>query len=342
MKKKIVKVSLAFVVAISMFFFNSLRAYAASWSSVPRSDISAYTLYAVQTSVSDSHYGTNNEYTQNFVSTYRVVQRVQISLSGYFKGHFQISSPVTFGLSQVTTSGGVLVSADVSLIDYGIMSGIGGVTPLLVGDNYTRSVTVPAAGTATASLTSRLSFNFDGTFCYDDWATFFVYYDYAISATAFYGLSTYCSTGVPVLGYVDGSLKNSSISAGGAVSNDTQQIIDNQEQIAASQEAAESERHEDTLHGWDDSEASGIQESQAAQLEGYEQQQDQAMSGAQGQIDDFTDDNFNTDVFTNNVMALGVVGTMFNDFWLSFGQYTSYFVLCLAIGVAGYIIKVRR
>lgn len=122
----------------------------------------------------------------------------------------------------------------------------------------------------------------------------------------------------------------------------TQEIIDNQNQIAQEQASQSAQQHDELINGWDSSGASSTQESQQAQLEDFENQQDSAMDDAQGNIDGFTEDNFNTDAFTDNIMAIGVVSTIFNGFWMSFGQYTVYLVLCLTIGVAGYILKVRR
>ena len=126
-------------------------------------------------------------------------------------------------------------------------------------------------------------------------------------------------------------------STGSLISNQTQQ----QQQIADQQAQQSAQQHQDLVNGYDNAANDTMLADKNSVLQGFEQQQDQAIDSGQQYVADFSA-NYDTAPLQAMAPAFMMISTWFNDLWGGMGNFSTVLIVGLMLCVAGYILKLKH
>lgn len=143
-------------------------------------------------------------------------------------------------------------------------------------------------------------------------------------------------------GSVSGAVSDAGSQVSSAVSNAADNINKTNQSIAASQEAAEQQRHHDTLYGYDTSEDTAKQESAASEIEAYEDMEDQIIDSVSATLESFELQSPDTVITGELAGAFIQVSDWFQLLYDSSGMFHVILIVGLSLGVALMIIGFYR
>lgn len=114
-----------------------------------------------------------------------------------------------------------------------------------------------------------------------------------------------------------------------------------QKQIADQQAQQSQQQHENLVNGYDNADNNSMLSDKNSVLQGFEQQQNQAISSGQQHISDFSA-QYDTAIFSSMAPSFALVSTMFNTLWNGMGQFSTVLIIGLVLCVAGYILKLKH
>lgn len=126
-------------------------------------------------------------------------------------------------------------------------------------------------------------------------------------------------------------------SDGSLISNQTQQ----QQQIADQQSQQSAQQHENLVNGYDNVANDSMLSDKNSVLQGFEQQQDDAINSGQQHVADFSA-QYDTAIFSSMAPSFALVSMMFNSLWNGMGQFSTVLIIGLVLCVAGYILKLKH
>ena len=126
-------------------------------------------------------------------------------------------------------------------------------------------------------------------------------------------------------------------SDGSLIKNQTIQ----QQQIANQQSQQSAQQHDNLVNGYDNAANDSMLADKNSVLQGFEQQQDQAISGGQQYVADYSS-SFSTALLQAMAPAFMMISTWFNDLWSGMGNFSTVPVVGLMLCVAGYILKLKH
>lgn len=121
----------------------------------------------------------------------------------------------------------------------------------------------------------------------------------------------------------------------------SQQEMQQQQQIANQQSQQSAQQHENLVSGYDNAANDSMLADKGSVLQGFEQQQDQAISSGQQHVADFSA-QYDTAIFATMAPSFALVSTMFNTLWNGMGQFSTVLIIGLVLCVAGYILKLKH
>lgn len=128
---------------------------------------------------------------------------------------------------------------------------------------------------------------------------------------------------------------------GGVVQDSALQQMQQQQQIADQQAQQSSQQHDNLVNGYDNAANDNMLADKNSVLQGFEQQQDQAMSNGQQYVADFSA-NYDTARLQAMAPAFMMISTWFNDLWGGMGNFSTVLIVGLMLCVAGYILKLKH
>lgn len=121
----------------------------------------------------------------------------------------------------------------------------------------------------------------------------------------------------------------------------SQQEMQQQQQIADQQAQQSAQQHDDLVNGYDNAANDNMLADKNSVLQGFEQQQDQAISNGQQYIADFSA-NYDTAPLQAMAPAFMMISTWFNSLWGGMGNFSSVLIVGLMLCVAGYVLKLKH
>lgn len=344
MRRKFFKIIIAVILMVSVFLCNSLVVMAADgddeWPEVPGHFDGSYVFrgYNSYVVIGGSAFSFDGQYVWRFFSDDFVIGYFAIEFQpGYsYDGHinFDLSASFAFydgnpaeyvSLNIVSSSGtnwsvyggsayghssATSIPVTVTFNNYSVSTGTTVLIPIMASFNgMTRDVTA-------SSIVAYVSSVSVSGFSNDLWEAAQVY------------------DGSTVQYYIYEQTK--------IIEANNKAEMEQQQQIANQQAEQSRQQHEDLKTGYDTSGINSIQQNQQAQLDAYQDQQDQVINNAYDQIGAFTDEAFSTSSISAYATSFAFVGLLFNKLWSSFGNFTTVLVLMLSLGVAGFILQIRK
>lgn len=127
-----------------------------------------------------------------------------------------------------------------------------------------------------------------------------------------------------------------------SLNNSNDKLISNDNRLAQSQEAAEQQRHQDTLYGYDTSEDTAKQESAASEIEAYEDMEDQIIDSVSSTLESFELQSPDSVITGELAGAFIQVSNWFQLLYDSSGMFHVILIVGLSLGVALMIIGFYR
>lgn len=351
----IIRKTLVLFVAVSLFIFSSAPDLALADSFTWRVHVGAGII--TWTSVETTNYNTGYD---TFMSGY--VDMPFIILSNEYQSalisgatYFVFDYSTLFSLPGVgpVTNAALYVSSsvqDVSLSECSFTApeNIGHSTVAILRNGLGYSIYSPSSSSGNYSRSFALHFDFENLYqsgFYTIAGTirigFNVQYKFGSSA---YNPNLTQSVSLSVSQYAANRYSVvSSVSADQAFDQSlANQQISSDQAISQAQIANNNANTDRLANGYDDSAVNDVAASQAAQLDSYQGQQDAAFTSSYDKVNVFTDTAFSTATLSGMASSFAFVGVLFNLLWSGFGDFNVILVLMLSIGVAGYILHLRR
>lgn len=114
-----------------------------------------------------------------------------------------------------------------------------------------------------------------------------------------------------------------------------------QQQIADQQAQQSAQQHDNLVNGYDNAANDSMLADKNSVLQGFEQQQDDAINSGQQHVADFSA-QYDTAIFSSMAPSFALVSTMFNTLWNGMGQFSTVLIIGLVLCVAGYILKLKH
>lgn len=197
-----------------------------------------------------------------------------------------------------------------------------------------------------ASYTFNINFNnFQATYDGYVYINVVMHYNLQLSNSEALHAGYYPASGVVANTHASdwaGTLKDYATDAiidsdGSLIKNQTIQ----QQQIADQQAQQSAQQHDNLVNGYDNAANDNMLADKNSVLQGFEQQQDQAISGGQQYVADYSS-SFSTAPLQAMAPAFMMISTWFNDLWSGMGNFSTVLVVGLMLCVAGYILKLKH
>lgn len=120
-----------------------------------------------------------------------------------------------------------------------------------------------------------------------------------------------------------------------------EQQMQQQQQIADQQAQQSAQQHDNLVNGYDNAANDSMLADKNSVLQGFEQQQHDAINSGQQYVADFSA-QYDTAIFSSIAPSFALVSTMFNTLWNGMGQFSTVLIIGLVLCVAGYILKLKH